>query len=424
MLRRAPGLRDHRRRHRRARHRRDDRGVLGHRLRAAPAAAVSRAGPAGAAVRDRRRPTPSWSCRRRTIATGKQASTVFESIGLHHGAAANLVGTGEPLRVEGTAVSADLFPTLRVQPLIGRLFTETDDRDGAPGTLILQLPALADAVRRRPVDRRPAGAARRRVVHRHRRHAAGVPLPDQRGRSTGRRCASTRRCTSTATTTGTTRVGRLRAGVTFEQAQAEMDVLAARSKQQYPGREQGRRRDARSGSSDERVAAVAAAALRAVGRRGVRAADRLRQPRQPAAGARARAAPRAGRAHRDGRRPRADDPAADDREPAARGRRRRARRGDRLRRGAAAEPAGADRRCRSRARRPSICASCCSRSRSPSSPAWPSAWRRCCASAAKPTSAACARARGRAAARRKACARRWSSSRSSRRSSCWCRPAC
>ena len=29
-------------------------------------------------------------------------------------------------------------------------------------------------------------------------------------------------------------VGRLRAGVTFEQAQAEMDVLAARSKQQFP----------------------------------------------------------------------------------------------------------------------------------------------------------------------------------------------
>src|SRR4029077_20172264 len=59
------------------------------------------------------------------------------SIGLHHAANANLVTSGEPIRVVGTAVSYDLFPTLRVQPLIGRLFTETDDRDGAPGTLIL-----------------------------------------------------------------------------------------------------------------------------------------------------------------------------------------------------------------------------------------------------------------------------------------------
>ena len=33
-------------------------------------------------------------------------------------------------------MSADLFPTLRVQPLIGRLFT-ADDRAGAPGTIIL-----------------------------------------------------------------------------------------------------------------------------------------------------------------------------------------------------------------------------------------------------------------------------------------------
>ena len=46
---------------------------------------------------------------------------MFESIGLYHSRAGNLVGAGEPLRVEGAAVSADLFPTLRVQPLIGRL---------------------------------------------------------------------------------------------------------------------------------------------------------------------------------------------------------------------------------------------------------------------------------------------------------------
>src|SRR5476649_2132943 len=67
----------------------------------------------------------------------KQGSTVFESIGLHHAAGGNLVGAGEPQSVAGTAVSFDLFPTLRVQPLIGRLFTEPDDREGAPGTMIL-----------------------------------------------------------------------------------------------------------------------------------------------------------------------------------------------------------------------------------------------------------------------------------------------
>ena len=60
-------------------------------------------------------------------------------------------------------------------------------------------------------------------------------------------------------------VGRLRAGVSFEQAQAEMDVLAARSRQQYPGREQGRRREPHPSRGRRCVAAVAAAAVRAVG---------------------------------------------------------------------------------------------------------------------------------------------------------------
>src|SRR5262245_19585115 len=67
----------------------------------------------------------------------KQAATVFESIGLYHAAAGNLSGTSDPMRVEGAAVSSDLFPTLRVQPLLGRLFSDDDDRAGAPGTVLL-----------------------------------------------------------------------------------------------------------------------------------------------------------------------------------------------------------------------------------------------------------------------------------------------
>jgi hypothetical protein len=67
----------------------------------------------------------------------KRGSTVFESIGLYHLHAGNLVGSSEPLRVEGASVSADLFPTLGVQPLIGRRFVESDDREGAAGTTML-----------------------------------------------------------------------------------------------------------------------------------------------------------------------------------------------------------------------------------------------------------------------------------------------
>ena len=66
-----------------------------------------------------------------------QASTSFERIGAFTDISVNLVGTGEPERLEGTAVSATLFPTLGVRPALGRAFTEGDDREGAPATVVL-----------------------------------------------------------------------------------------------------------------------------------------------------------------------------------------------------------------------------------------------------------------------------------------------
>src|SRR3954464_660439 len=67
----------------------------------------------------------------------KQAATVFESIGLYHLAARNLIAGDEPMRVEGAEVSADLIPTLGVTPLRGRTFVAADDAAGAPATIVL-----------------------------------------------------------------------------------------------------------------------------------------------------------------------------------------------------------------------------------------------------------------------------------------------
>ena len=67
----------------------------------------------------------------------KRMSHSFEAMGAYHSESVNLVGVGEPLRLEGAAVTADLFPILDVQPALGRSFTEADDRFGAPGTLLL-----------------------------------------------------------------------------------------------------------------------------------------------------------------------------------------------------------------------------------------------------------------------------------------------
>jgi predicted permease len=163
----------------------------------------------------------------------KQGSTVFESIGLHHGASGNLVGIGEPLRVGGTAVSYDLFPTLRVQPLIGRLFTEADDRDGAPGTLILSYRLWQMQFGGDPsiVGRQLLLDAESFTVIGVMPRAFRFPVSEVQYWTPLRFNAQAyvdrndNWCYS---------VGRLRAGVTLEQAQAEMDVLAAQTKQAFP----------------------------------------------------------------------------------------------------------------------------------------------------------------------------------------------
>ena len=68
----------------------------------------------------------------------KAANTSFASLAAYDEFnSINLVGEGEPRRVEGIEVTANLFPTLEKPALIGRYFHQEDDRAGAPGTVVL-----------------------------------------------------------------------------------------------------------------------------------------------------------------------------------------------------------------------------------------------------------------------------------------------
>ena len=64
-------------------------------------------------------------------------STSFERAGAFYSWEVNLAGHGEPERVDLAVVTADLLPTLGVQPAIGRFFETADEREGAAATLIL-----------------------------------------------------------------------------------------------------------------------------------------------------------------------------------------------------------------------------------------------------------------------------------------------
>ena len=67
----------------------------------------------------------------------KAANTSFASLAAYTDVAMNLVGQGEPQRLEGAWVTGNLFSTLDRPALLGRYFSERDDEAGAPATVML-----------------------------------------------------------------------------------------------------------------------------------------------------------------------------------------------------------------------------------------------------------------------------------------------
>ncbi|HKV62094.1 MAG TPA: ABC transporter permease [Candidatus Acidoferrum sp.] len=61
----------------------------------------------------------------------------FSQVAAYEKEGFNLTGDGTPLRVQAAGVSASAFPLLVVSAQIGRTFTEEEDRDGAPGVVLL-----------------------------------------------------------------------------------------------------------------------------------------------------------------------------------------------------------------------------------------------------------------------------------------------
>ena len=66
----------------------------------------------------------------------RRRNRVFEDVGASRTARANLTADGVPELVMGLRVSANLFKVLGVQPAIGRVFTDDEDRGQAPVTVI------------------------------------------------------------------------------------------------------------------------------------------------------------------------------------------------------------------------------------------------------------------------------------------------
>ena len=162
-----------------------------------------------------------------------RASQSFESTGAYHSLAVNMIGHGEPLRLMGAAVSADLLPTLGVQPLAGRTFGPSDDREGAPGTALLSY-----SLWKSEFGGDPSVIGQRIVLDDEPFTIIGVMPGEFRFPWRDAVLWTPMRFTAQnyvdRNDNWLQAVGRLRQGVTIEQARAELLVLAAQSQKQYP----------------------------------------------------------------------------------------------------------------------------------------------------------------------------------------------
>jgi putative ABC transport system permease protein len=67
----------------------------------------------------------------------RDQNQVFEGMAAIYDTSFNLTGSGDPERLEGRSVSANMFSLLGVEPQIGRVFTAAEDQPGAQRVVLL-----------------------------------------------------------------------------------------------------------------------------------------------------------------------------------------------------------------------------------------------------------------------------------------------
>src|SRR3954453_23507781 len=165
----------------------------------------------------------------------QKQSTVFSGMAAFAERSFNLTGVGEPERLEGRRVSANLFDLLGVKPIIGRTFVPEEDQ---PGTKVA---LLNESLWKRRFGSDPSVIGRALNLNGESYTVVGVlprsvqlpgfgnwrdqiwvPLafPADEATSRGNHFLEV--------------IARMKPGVKLEQAKAEMETIAARLAQQYP----------------------------------------------------------------------------------------------------------------------------------------------------------------------------------------------
>jgi predicted permease len=168
----------------------------------------------------------------------RNQNQVFEGVGAFGEVSLNLTGAGEPERLDGRLVSANVFGLLGVKPALGRTFAPEEDQPGRERVVV-----LSDGLWRRRFNSDPTIVGRNITLNAEPYTVVGVMPPDfffperegelwtpwamQPEEASGRGDHYVRV------------MARLKPGITMQQANAEVGAIAARLSNEYPRTNEG-----------------------------------------------------------------------------------------------------------------------------------------------------------------------------------------
>ena len=167
-------------------------------------------------------------------------NSVFERVSAYHSGDYIMTGRGEPARLQGAVVTADLFPLLGAQPMLGRAFLPDEDKPSETGRVVI----LSHALFQKRFSSDPSVIDQTITLDGRSFTVVGVmpahfefPIqndPVELWTTIAGDASGTSPVTGQRGAHFLQVLGRLKPGVTNEQAQAEVTTIAARLEQQYP----------------------------------------------------------------------------------------------------------------------------------------------------------------------------------------------
>jgi putative ABC transport system permease protein len=174
----------------------------------------------------------------------REQNSSFENIGVFRGRESyNLTGVGEPERLIGAQVSADVFAALKVTAASGRVFTNDEDKPGAAPVAI-----LSHALWQRRFGGDPGIIDQTLTLNGQSFTVIGIMPPDFQFPGRGidlwtpaGQAAANPGWQQRGNHPGLAGIARLKPGVTIAQAREDMDLVAANLEKQYPDSNTGNR---------------------------------------------------------------------------------------------------------------------------------------------------------------------------------------